>query len=183
MLGLSFYVSEAPVAVAVVSIPKVIVEKLVERGIDVETYVVDMLAKAVGLDPEAVAEAHLELAVRFLAEGKALVDRDPVQASEKLYKAAEEAVKALAIRLNLSEVLRRVEGRGRWSATDLEKAVLRSSERLGGWVRQSWDAAWVLHVWGFHEARLDAEDVKARAPDVERLVEGARRVLEGGRSA
>ncbi len=40
--GLSFYVSEAPVAVAVVSIPKVIVDKLVERGIDVETYVVDM---------------------------------------------------------------------------------------------------------------------------------------------
>jgi hypothetical protein len=38
-------------------------------------------------------------------------------------------------------------------------------------------------VWGFHEARLDAEDVKARVPDVERLVEGARRVLEGGRSA
>jgi len=65
MLGLSFYVSEAPVAVAVVSIPKVIVEKLVERGIDVETYVVDMLAKAVGLDPVAVAEAHLELAVKF----------------------------------------------------------------------------------------------------------------------
>jgi hypothetical protein len=183
MLGLSFYVSEAPVAVAVVSIPKVIVEKLVERGIDVETYVVDMLAKAVGLDPETVAEAHLELALRFLAEGKALADRDPVQASEKLYKAAEEAVKALAIRLNLSEVLRRVEERGRWTVADLEKAVLRSSERLGGWVRQSWDAAWVLYVWGFHEARLDAEDVKARAPDVERLVEGARRVLEGGRSA
>jgi hypothetical protein len=89
MLELSFYVSEAPVAVAVVSIPKVIMEKLVERGIDVETYVVDMLAKAVGLDPVAVAEAHLELAVRFLAEGKALADRDPVQASEKLYKVAE----------------------------------------------------------------------------------------------
>jgi hypothetical protein len=157
-------------------------DELVERGIDVETYVVDMLAKAVGLDPVAVAEAHLELAVGFLAEGKALADRDPVQASEKLYKAAEEAVKALA-HLNLSEVLRRVEERGRWTVADLEKAVLRSSERLGGWVRQSWDAAWVLHVWGFHEARLDAEDVKARAPDVERLVEGARRVLEGGRSA
>jgi hypothetical protein len=36
---------------------------------------------------------------------------------------------------------------------------------------------------GYIEARLDAEDVKACAPDVERLVEGARRVLEGGRSA
>jgi hypothetical protein len=90
-------------------------------------------------------------------------------------------VKALAIRLNLSEVLRRVEKRGRWTVADLKEAVFRSSERLGGWVRQSWDAEWVL--WGFHEARLDVEDVKARVPDVERLVEGARRVLEGGRSA
>ena len=89
---------------------------------------------------EALAEAHLELAVRLLAEGEALADRDPVQASEKLYKVAEEAVKALAIRLNLSEVLRRVEERGRWTVADLEKAVLKSSERLGGWVRQSWDA-------------------------------------------
>jgi len=104
-----------------------------------------MLAKAVGLDPEAVAEAHMELAVRFLAEGRALTDGDPVQVSEKLYKAAEEAVKALAIHLNLSEILRRVEGR--WTVADLEEAVLRSSEGLGGWVRQSWDAAWILHVW------------------------------------
>ncbi len=61
---------------------------------------------------EALAEAHLELAVRLLAEGKALADRDPVQDSAKLYKAAEEAVNALAIRLDLSEVLRRVEERG-----------------------------------------------------------------------
>jgi hypothetical protein len=129
------------------------------------------------LDPEAVAEAHLELAARFLAEGKALTDGDPVQVSEKLYKAAEEAVKALAIHLNLSEVLRQVEGQA-----DLEKAELKSSERLGGWVRQSWDAAWVLHVWGFPEARQDAEDIKARVPDVERLVEGAQRVLKGGHS-
>jgi hypothetical protein len=92
-------------------------------------------------------------------------------------------VKALAIRLNLSEVLRRVEGRGRWTVADLGEVVLRSSERLDGWVRQSWDAAWVLPAWGFHEARLDAEDVEACAPDVERLVEGGLGVLKGGRSA
>lgn len=32
-----------------------------------------------------------------------LINKDPVQASEKLYKAAEETVKALAIKLNLDE--------------------------------------------------------------------------------
>jgi len=44
---------------------------------------------------------HLELAERFLTEGRGLIDKDPVQASEKLYKAAEEAVKAIAIALDL----------------------------------------------------------------------------------
>jgi len=33
----------------------------------------------------------LEHAKRFLAEGRELIDEDPVQASEKLYKATEEA--------------------------------------------------------------------------------------------
>jgi hypothetical protein len=47
---------------------------------------------------------HLEFAEKFLAEGRELSYRDPVQASEKLYKAAEEAVKALAKIFNLPQV-------------------------------------------------------------------------------
>jgi hypothetical protein len=39
------------------------------------------------------AVEHLKIAMRYLEEGINLVDKDPVQASEKLYKAAEEAVK------------------------------------------------------------------------------------------
>jgi hypothetical protein len=45
----------------------------------------------------AEARERVELALRLLEEGKALADRDPVQASERLYKAVEEAVKALAL--------------------------------------------------------------------------------------
>jgi hypothetical protein len=45
---------------------------------------------------------HLEFAERFLVDGKELIDKNPVQAPEKLYK-AEEAVKALAIALKLPE--------------------------------------------------------------------------------
>ena len=65
---------------------------------------------------------HIELAERFLAEGKELIDKDPVQASEKLYKAAEEAVKALATALNLPEARKAIESGG-WCSELLEKAA------------------------------------------------------------
>jgi len=114
-------------------------------------------------NPPAVAEAHLELAERFLEEGRGLVDKDPVQASERLYKAAEEAVKAAAVLLGLEEAERAKEA-GRWSAALLFSAVEKLAEKTQREVRW-WRTAWVLHVEGFHEARLkptekDVEDVK-----------------------
>jgi len=63
---------------------------------------------------ELDVEQHLNLALGCLEEGKKLVDEDPIQASEKLYKASEEAVKALACRFTLGDVLERVGKRGRW---------------------------------------------------------------------
>jgi hypothetical protein len=127
------------------------------------------------------AERHIDLALRYLEEGRLFIDRDPVQASEKLYKAAEEAVKALATRFGLGDILKRVEGRGRWTVTEFEKAVSRISEKLGEWFDAAWDAANYLHVWGFHEAKLDLEDVRKRLPRIERAVSEARRVIcEGG---
>ena len=53
----------------------------------------------------------MEFAEKYLEEGRSLVDKDPVQASEKLYKAAKECVKALAIHSNLIEVLEKVKER------------------------------------------------------------------------
>ena len=47
------------------------------------------------------------------------MDEDPVQASEKLYKAAEESVKALAIHYNLSDILEVVEKFGKLSLDEL----------------------------------------------------------------
>jgi hypothetical protein len=119
---------------------------------------------------ELDVERHASLALRYLEESKDLVDKDPVQASERLYKAAEETVKALVIRFGLGEVLKRVSERGRWTVTELEKAVSRISESLGEWFDAAWDAANYLHVWGFHEAKLDVEDVKKRLPRIERAV-------------
>ncbi|MEM2685417.1 MAG: PaREP1 family protein, partial [Candidatus Nezhaarchaeales archaeon] len=42
---------------------------------------------------------------------------------------------------------------------------------LGIEVQLGWDAANYLHVWGFHEAKLDKEDVEGRIPIIRRLVE------------
>lgn len=71
------------------------------------------------------------LAEKHLEEGRNLIDGDSVQASEKLYKAAEECVKALALYLNLEEIVAEAEERGRWTVTELEKAVLRLLRKSG----------------------------------------------------
>jgi len=103
-------------------------------------------------------ESRVGLMRRFLEEGRRLVDEDPVQASEKLYKAAEEAVKSLAHSLGMDDVLKAAEGRGRWTVTDLERVVRRLKD-LEPEVVAWWDNANYLHVWGFHEARLSVEKI------------------------
>ena len=163
---------------AVILIPKRIIEEVEKRGVDVRELVLNILAERLQLDPNVVLEARLELAEGYLEEGEKLVDKDPVQASEKLYKAAEEAVKALATMFNLRDVIERVKRRGRWTVTDLEKAVQMLSKRLGDWVIASWGEANYLHVWGFHEARLDAEAVKLRIPFIKKLVEEVEKIAK-----
>ena len=129
------------------------------------------------LDPEI--KKHLDLAVSFLEEGKSFVEKNPVQASEKLYKAAEESVKLLALYLGISDVLAQVRQRNRWTVTDLEKAVEAISQKLGDWFMTSWDTAWALHVWGFHEAKFDSEAVKIRLPYIEKIVEETKKIVSG----
>jgi len=151
-------------------VPRKLVDEARKRGIDVETLVLDLLAERLGMDPREVVEMHLELANKFFEEGLELVEKDPVQASEKLYKAAEECVKAVAKLLDLKDVIDRVKARGRWTVTDLEKVVRRASEVLGEELGIAWDAANYLHVWGFHEAKLGPESVKARIPYIEKML-------------
>jgi len=127
------------------------------------------------LSPEI--EKHLDLALTFLEEGKSFIEKNPVQASEKLYKAAEESVKLLTLHLDISDVLSQVKQRDRWTVTDLEKAVEAISKKLGDWFGEAWDRAWALHVWGFHEAKFDSEAVRIRLPYVERIVEEAKRIV------
>jgi hypothetical protein len=99
-----------------------------------------------------------------------LAKRDAVQSSEKLYKAAEECIKLLSERFNLPEV-KEAEEKGRWTVTLLERAVRKLSDKISIDVQIGWDAANYLHVFGFHEAKLEAENVKARIPLIKRLIE------------
>jgi len=159
-------------------IPKRLAEELEKRGYVIEDVLLDSLSKVLNLDPEIVAESHLELAERYLKEGKDLIDKDPIQASEKLYKAAEECVKALTIHLKIEDVLRSVESRGRWTATDLERAVKEISKRLGKHFLISWGEANYLHVWGFHEAKLDSESIKIRVEYIDFIIEETKKLLK-----
>jgi len=94
---------------------------------------------------------------------------DAVQSSEKLYKAAEESIKALAEQFNLEEV-KTAEEKGRWTVTLLEKAVGKLVEKFGMDVEIAWAEANYLHIWGFHETKLDIEDVKRRIPTIRKLI-------------
>ncbi|MGC9180927.1 MAG: PaREP1 family protein, partial [Vulcanisaeta sp.] len=153
-----------------IEVPRTLYEEAVRRGVDVDELVIDTLVKALNLDPETTARAGLELATKYLNEGRELIDKDPVQASEKLYKAAEEVVKALAQHYGLRDILAKVNERGRWTVTDLARAVAAIADRLGKWFEEAWDTAWALHVWGFHETKLDSDLVRRRLPEVERIV-------------
>jgi len=95
---------------------------------------------------------------------------DAVQSSEKLYKVAEECIKALAEYFNLEEV-KMAEEKGRWTVTLLEKAVGKLAEKLGMDIEIAWAEANYLHIWGFHETKLDTEDVKRRIPAIRKLMD------------
>jgi hypothetical protein len=128
----------------------------------------------------STAEERIEFALKYLEEGRALVEKDPVQASERLYRAAEEAVKALALHYDLRGALERAERKGRWTFEELEKAARAIARRVGEWFIAAWDAASYLLVLGAQEAKLDSESVKARLPSIERMIVEARRIVCGG---
>lgn len=79
-------------------IPSIIAEELRKRGLNPEDVMLGTLIKSMDLEPNTVIETRIELAIKYLNEGRELIVKDS-RASEKLYKAAEEWVKALALML------------------------------------------------------------------------------------
>ncbi|ADX83921.1 PaREP1 family protein [Sulfolobus islandicus HVE10/4] len=101
-----------------------------------------------------------DLALKFLNDAEEFLSKgDLVQACEKYYKAAEEAIKLLVIENNLKEIINDVESKGRWESENLFKAskLLRSNNPE---IPILWKSAWTLHVEGFHELSLTRRKLK-----------------------
>ncbi len=104
-------------------------------------------------------------------------DKDVVQACEQLYKAAEEAIKALAMAKNLSEV-DEARKRSRWTPALLDTAARKLGEKVSERIHDDWDHAYFIYVEGFHEARLKPEQIRARLKYVKELVHLTREHIE-----
>ena len=147
-----------------------LVRRAEEMGIDVEDVLIALISKN---DPKEEVRLRLELARKYMAEcDKYLKEGDPVQASEKAYKVAEELVKALAEKFGLEELRE-----GRWYAYSLGSAAAKLSQVLGSWVVDGWDSAYALHVWGFHEGKWTVNDILGRVERVRKMLEEAEKVL------
>ena len=109
------------------------------------------------------AEVYYDEAEELLSKG------DLVQACEKYYKAAEEAIKLLVIENNLKEIIKEVENKGRWESESLFKAskLLRNKYPE---IAIQWRNAWTLPVEGFHEISLNEKGVTKLEEDVRKPV-------------
>ncbi|MHA1595418.1 MAG: PaREP1 family protein [Candidatus Baldrarchaeia archaeon] len=153
----------------VIRLPETVARRLRDLGVDVEAKLIDVLIHELNMDPTDEVRARAELAEKYLEEGEKLVDKDTVQACEKLYKVAEEAIKALAVAEKLEEANKAKE-RGRWTLSLLDAAARKLSEKINERIYDDWDHAYFLHVEGFHEARLKPEQVRARLKYVKELL-------------
>jgi len=149
-----------------VEIPKSILEKLKEKGYDL-TQIVEIILKFLNIDPDTSSKVHKELAIIMFEEGVKLAEKgDVVQSSEKLYKAIEESIKAIAIAKRLDEA-KESENKGRWTTSLLDRAAL----KLGEEIARAWEVAFFLHVNGFHEATITVDEVISRIPLIKRVID------------
>jgi hypothetical protein len=98
------------------------------------------------------ADIYLEEADELLEKG------DIVQASEKYYKAAEEAIKTISVYFKISPE--------NWTLASINRAALEISKVLDGEILDYWNSATALYT-----ATLDQDTLKILIKDVKRLVE------------
>ncbi len=155
-----------------IEVPEKVMEIIRRRGLDPETFIVEAVQRVLELDPKEEVVLRLNIAKHMIRRAREELDRgDPIQASEKLYKAAEECVKILADLFKLEESRRAREEGGWWSKL-LSKAARKLALRLGEkLILDAWSQAYDLHVHGFHEHSLGVEEVRQSLPIIEKLVE------------
>ncbi|AGJ62339.1 PaREP1 family protein [Saccharolobus islandicus] len=151
-----------------------LIKKAEDIGINVEDVLISLISKN---DPKEEIKLRLDLAKKYMKECEEYLKKnDPVQASEKAYKVAEELIKALAEKFNLEEYQKTLK-EGRWYAYLLVSASSKLSQKLGDWVLSGWDAGYSLHVWGFHEAKLAINDILPRVEKVRKMLEESEKIL------
>lgn len=124
--------------------------------------IVDALCKALNVTSSGVkASLHLKLCDKYAREGEEpLKEGDYVQASEKFWGMASQAIKAVAAKRGLTMK----------SHGELYKFVADLREETGDpEVRRLWHAATELHR-NFHKAWLPPTMVKEAVKDVKKLV-------------
>ena len=120
-------------------------------------------------DPETKTELHANLSEKYLSDAEELIkEEDYVQASEKLWGAASQMVKAVAAKRNLE--LR--------SHSDLNRFVAELRREVNEpEIRRLWQIATSLHQ-NFYEAWLPGETVKESVEDIKRFREMLERILQ-----
>jgi len=140
------------------------------RDVAVEELVIEVLARHLNvvLDSQDRVELHLRLCEKYLEEAEELLAReDYPQASEKMWGAASQMVKAIATK----------EGVELRSHRDLWAYIDELSEKLSDReIRLLWRTANSLHQ-NFYENWMPPRDVKYAFEDVKRLIEKLRRFL------
>lgn len=95
-----------------------------------------------------------------------LKNDDPVFAAEKLYKAAEESIKILAIKKEIAEE------ETKWNAYKLNECAKALAAFYGENLENNWDIALhQLHMEGFHENNKKPEDIRDCIHNITDLIE------------
>jgi len=165
-----------------ITVPKVLLDAIRRRGLGPEALILEAIAERLSRDPREEPCARLAAAEHMLRRAREeLKQDDPVQASEKLYKAVEGCIRILACLEGLDECTKARE-EGRWWTRLLARAARQLRRRLGeNIVLEAWSQGYDLHVHGFHEHALSVKDVEVSLPIIEKLVDYTRHQLESAK--
>ena len=154
-------------------LPRKVLESLrrtsMSEGKALEELISEAILKHLNIpDPEVRVELHLKLCEKYISEAEEfLAKKDYVQASEKAWGAASQAIKALAVK----------EGRELRSHASLWEFVDELAERLKDTeLRYLWRTANTLHQ-NFYENWMPPREVELSVRDVKKFIERLKRLI------
>ncbi|MHA1595940.1 MAG: PaREP1 family protein [Candidatus Baldrarchaeia archaeon] len=110
-----------------------------------------------------------ELKKRFREALQFIDKKDAVQAAEKLYKVAENAIKILSEIKKLAEY-NIAKKEGTWWTKLLDRAARKLRDIYGEEILNAWTTAYRFHQMGFHEEQLTIEEILKDAYKIEDLI-------------